>query len=123
MLFRSPEAAIGEPAGQIQLAAGKNAHVHPAGREGALTVDFVMGEQGQQEALYFAGQFAHFIQKQGAAVGFFNAAGLVVIAEQFGELQGLGERRALYRDQRTVGALAVFMQGAGGELLAGALRP
>ena len=72
---------------------------------------FVMSEQGQQTALHIAVQFTDFVEKQGAAIGFFDAPGAFFIAEQFRQLQVFWQCGALYRDQRAATPFALLMEG------------
>ena len=72
---------------------------------------------------------ADFIEKNGAVVGLLEAADApgfrageraAFVAEQFAFQQGFRDGRAIDGDERRVGAVAVLVNGAGDQFLAGA---
>ena len=74
-------------------------------------------------------QFTDFVQEQGAAVGRFNQSlaigagsgeGSLLVAEQFGFDQGLGNGGTVYGNHDLALAPALAVQGLGYQFLAGA---
>ena len=88
-----------------------------------------LGQHAQQAGLGGERHVADLVEEERAAIGLLNEAGpglgrpgegAGLVAEQLGLDQGLGQGRAIDRDEGLVGAPRRAVQGAGEELLAGA---
>jgi len=115
--------------GQIAIGGGDHAHIH---RHLLLRTDrahLALFQHAQQLGLQRQRQFRNFIEKQRAAAGVIKQAlaarrgagkSAFDMTEQFGLDQLFGDRRAVDGNERPLGAQAHAVQGACGELLAGA---
>ncbi|KAG0731844.1 hypothetical protein G6F23_014905 [Rhizopus arrhizus] len=77
---------------------GHDAHVHPHGLSPAHAVEAAFGQHAQQARLQLDRHVADFVQEQGAAVRFFEAATAQIV--------GARERAALVAEDATNGPLA-----------------
>ena len=86
-------------------------------------------EKPQELGLKRLAHVRDFIEKNRAAIGFFNATGLLFhrageralfVAKQFAFEQGFGDGGAIDADVTRLAALAQSVQGAGDQFLAGA---
>ena len=111
------------------MGGGQHAHVHRDGLVAAQPLDVPLLQHAQQLGLGARGQVADLVEEDGAAVGLLEAAdapglgageGAALVAEQLALQQRLGNGGAVDGDERLVGAVAVLVEGAGDEFLAGA---
>src|SRR3546814_4923393 len=81
-------------------------------------VDHPLLDRAQQLGLQADIHLADFVEQQGAAVGLLELAdaarhragkGTLLVAEQFGFQQGIGDRRAVDRDEGALGARRLAM--------------
>ena len=107
----------------------QHAHVHGDGFPAAEPLEAFFLKHAQEFDLGAGGHVADFIQKNGAMVGLFEPAdalrvrageGAAFVAEQFAFQQRFGNGGAIDGDERRVGAVAVLVNGAGDQFLAGA---
>ena len=124
-----PKGAVLHPLLQMLMGGGDDAHVHLHGVVAADPVELPLGNHPQQADLAVGGHVADFVQKQGAAVGLFEAAdpsagsageGAFFVAEQFGFDQFIGDGGDVQGHEGLLGAGAVPVQRIGHQLLAGA---
>ena len=106
-----------------------DAHVDRDRLASADSLDGSLLQHAEQLGLRARRQVANLVEKQRAAVGLLEAADApgvgageraALVAEELALEQRLGDRGAVDRDERLVGALAVLVEGAGDQLLAGA---
>ena len=123
------EAPLGHLAHQILVGGGDDAHVHLDGLRAAQPLELALLEHAQELHLGGQGHLAHLVEEEGAAVGALEAAlaaghrageGAPLDAEELRLEDALGEGAAVDGDEGALGALGLLVEGAGGELLAGA---
>ena len=124
-----PEQPLLDQDAQILVARRHDPHV---GLDRGTPADggvFALLQHPQQPRLRLHRHVADFVEKQRAAFGLFEPAGSAGIgageraafmAEQFGFDEVARDRRHVDGDERTVAALAVVMERAGDQFLAGA---
>ena len=98
----------------------------------AHAIEFAVGQDPQQARLRFGGHVADLVQEQRAAVGLFEASralcrgageGALLMTEEFGLDQILGDGGHVQSDELVLLARAVAMQGMGHQFLARAGFP
>jgi hypothetical protein len=111
------------------MGGGDDADVHGDGFLAAEALEAFFLEDAHEFDLGAEGHVADFVEEDGAAAGLFeaaNAAGLgagkgtAFMAEEFAFEEGFGDGGAVDGDEGGVGAVAVLVDGAGDEFLAGA---
>jgi len=114
---------------QVAVGGGHDADVDFAGMGVADAFDFAFLDDAEEFYLDIWGDFADFVEKDGAAVCAFEAADVVFdgagegaadVAEEFGLNEGFAEGGAVDGDEGVVFAVAVVVDGAGDEFFAGA---
>ncbi|MCY1350908.1 hypothetical protein D9M69_371540 [compost metagenome] len=123
------EFALAHQVFQVLVGGGDDPHVDLHRRVPADPVELAVGQHAQQAGLGVGRHVADLVEEQGAAVGLLEASaalrggtgeGALLVAEQFGFHQVLGNRRHVQRDERLGRARAVAVQGVGDQFLAGA---
>ena len=113
---------------EIPVGRGDQAHIHFLRLHGAHAANFAFLQHPKQPRLGFKRQFTDFIEKQRPAIGSLDQPGAsgagagkrpFFVAEQFGFDQRFGNRSAVHRDHRCLGAFRQVVQCAGDQLLAG----
>ena len=113
-----------------QIPVGRSDDAHIGANRAASTNrgKFAFLQHPQKPGLRFQRHVADFVQEQGAAIGLLETArragsgpckGALLMPEQLALDQFARNRRHIDRDKRTVAALAVIMQGARYQFLAG----
>src|SRR6266498_3505770 len=114
---------------EVAIRRGHDAHVDFERQRAADALELFLLERAEDLRLQRQREVADFIEKQSASVRELELSGLsrrcageraLLVAEQLGFEQGLGDRRAVDRDKRTVRARAERVQRAREQLLAGA---
>ena len=114
---------------EIAMGGDHDAHIHGGGLVGADALHLAFFEHAQQLGLHGGGHVADFVEEQRAAMGLLEFAGValggageraLLVAEEFAFDQLGGNGGAVQRDERAAGAMALFMQGARHQFLAGA---
>ena len=115
--------------GQIAVRGGDDAHVHLDRGGAADPLELLLLQHAQQLGLQVEPHFGDFVEQQRAAVSALESAldpldgagkGAFFVAEQSRLDQSLGKRGAVELDERLVATVALVMDGAGKQLLAGA---
>src|SRR5690606_32920010 len=124
------EAAVLDGAGEVDVGGGDQADIDgPVATAGAQALDLALLEHAQELDLHVARDLADLVEEQGAAVSGLEAAlaraggageGALLVAEELAFEDGLGDGGAVDGDEGAVCARAIFVEGAGEELLAGA---
>ena len=123
------EQALLRQAAQVAVGGGDDPGVDQDGFVGADTLDLVRLQHPQQLDLAGQRQFADLVEENRAGVGAFELAlavvggageGALLVTEQFRLQQVVGDRAAIDRDERAVGAAAVGVDDLGHQLLASA---
>ena len=128
------EKVLAEPAGadqivQIAMSGAHHPHIDGDLLAAADALDHTLLQEAQQLTLERRRQISDLVQEQGAAVGeldpperllFRAREGPALVTEQLGLQQGLGDRRAVDRDEATLAARAGGVDGPRHDLLAGA---
>ena len=123
------EQALLNELAQIAIGGGDDAHIGLDRRAPAHGGVFALLQHAQQPRLRFQRHVADFVEEQRAAFGLLEAAdaaiggagkGAALMAEQFAFDKFLGDRRHVDGDEGAVAALAVIVQRARDQLLAGA---
>ena len=114
--------------GQVAVGGRDDPYVHPARAGRAHPHDLPVLKNAQQAGLHGQGQFAHLVQKNGAAVGDFKIARLALagssgkragqIAEELGFGQGFGNAATVHLEHDFVLASAQPVGQAGEDILA-----
>ena len=108
---------------------GEHAHVHRDGFLAAEPLQAALLQHAHELDLRAGRHVADLIEEDGAVVGLLEAAdapvfgagkGAAFVAEQLAFEQGLGDGGAVDGDEGRLGAVAVLVNGAGDEFLAGA---
>ncbi|MNE19997.1 hypothetical protein D3C80_1130990 [compost metagenome] len=119
----------GDFGAKVLVRGAENAHIH---RHFLLPADAAYGfllNRAQQFDLHGQRQVGDFVEEQGAAVGCLEQAGLVfdgaaeaafAMAEKLALQQFRGNRRAVDRNERLIGARALIVDQARDQLLAAA---
>ena len=124
------EAPRGREGFQGAVGRRQEAHVHPLAAFRPDPLHLPLLEHPQEQRLQARGQIGHFVQEQRAALGAFDGAlpvlqrpgeGAADMTEQLGFHEGLGERRAVHRDERA-GPPRQAVDLPGRQLLAAARR-
>ena len=106
-----------------------HAHIDRGGLARADALDLALFQHAQQLGLHGGGHVANLVQKQRAAMRLLELAcvalrrageGAFLVAEELALDQLRRNRRAVQRDKRPRRAIALFMQRARHQLLAGA---
>ncbi len=114
---------------EVPVGGADQAHVDADRLGAADRPDLAVLQRAQQLRLHLGPHVADLVEEQGAAVGHLEQAALGAdgageraarVAEQLGLEQRLGQRRAVDRHERRVGARRVGVDGARDQLLAGA---
>ena len=119
------------PDGLAQVGVGgrDHAHVHLDGAGAAEPLDLALLERAQQLGLEVDAQAADLVEEERAAVGQLELAelarvgageGALLVAEQLGLEQGVGDRGQVDRHERLGAPRALVVDGARHQLLAGA---
>ncbi len=123
------ESAAADLVFQILVGGGDQAHIDLDVAGAAHPAEFALLQHAQQLDLHHRRQFADFIEKQGAAVGDLEEAGLLLdgagegaffVAEEFALEQVFGDGAAVDGDEGVLPPLAVVMDRLGDQFLAGA---
>ena len=114
---------------QVAMRGGDDAHVHRDRFLAAQALEASFLQHAQQFHLRARGQVADFIEEDRAAVGLLEAADAArvrageraaFVAEEFALQQRLGDGGAVDGDERLLRAVAVLVDGARDQFLAGA---
>ncbi len=114
---------------EMAVGGGDDADIHLDGAVAADAFEFALLQHAQQLGLDLRGNFADFVEQDGAVVGEFKAAfafgdrageRAFFVAEEFAFDEVFGNGGAIELDERGGGALALAIQGAGDQFLAGA---
>ena len=125
----SRKRAFANGVGQVTVRGGDDANVDRHRPGAADPIDDAFLDRAQQFGLQPHVHFRNFVQQQGAAGGFLELSDAsrdragkraLLMAEQFGFQQMLGDRRAIDADERLLGAIGAGMDVARHHLLAGA---
>ncbi len=115
---------------ELAVGGGDYAHVHLDGAVSAHAFEFAFLQNAQQFALEWQGEFADFIEENGAAVGQLEAAfafvggageGSFFVPKEFAFHEVLRQRGAVELDEGAVLAVGVVVHRVGHEFLAGAV--
>ena len=124
-----PEQALLDQDAQILVGGSDDAHVGLDRGAAAHGGVFALLQHTKQPRLRFHRHVADLVEEQGAALGLLETAGgagvgagerAALMAEQFGLDEVARDRGHVDRDEGTVAALAVIVQCARHQLLAGA---
>ena len=123
------EAPLGDRGGEVLVGRRDEPHVDPQRLGAADALELALLEAAQQLGLQREAHVADLVEEERPLVGELEAALLLgdgagerplLVAEELGLEQRLGDRRAVDLDQRLLGAGAVLVQQVGDQLLAGA---
>src|SRR5581483_2127235 len=114
---------------ELAVGGGEDADVHLDGAIAADALELAFLQYAQELGLDLRRDFADFVEENGAVVGEFESAfalgdgageGTFFVPEEFAFDEVLGDGGAVELDERGGGALALAMERAGDEFLAGA---
>ncbi len=114
---------------QVAVGGGDEAHVHLVGPGAPHPLELLLLQHPQQLGLEGGRDVADLIQEQGAPVGQLEAPlalvggageGALLVTEELGLQQGLGQGGTVELDEGAVPAAAQVVDGPGDDLLAGA---
>lgn len=113
---------------QVSVCGGHDADVDFSGLGVANAFDFAFLDDAEEFYLDILGDFADFVEKDGAAIGAFESSDVVFdgagkraayVAEQFGFDEGFAECGAVDGDEGLIGPVAVVVDGACDEFFSG----
>ncbi|MCG3148042.1 MAG: hypothetical protein PCFJNLEI_01484 [Verrucomicrobiae bacterium] len=114
---------------EVAMGRGKDADVHADGFFAAEALDGFVLQHAEEFGLGAGADVADFVEEDGAVVGLFEAAdaahggtgkGALFVTKEFAFKEGFGDGGAVDDDEGLVGPVAVLVDGAGNEFLAGA---
>ena len=124
-----PEGPLVDHPLQIAVGGGDQPDVRLDRARGADPLELPLLQDAQQQSLERQRNLAHLVEEQGAPLGRLDLADLAfdrsrespsLVAEERALEERLGERGAVDRHERLAGPQAAAVEGARGELLAGA---
>ncbi len=122
------EAAGFDFGGEFAVGGGEDASVEFDGLATADTLELALLENAEKLGLELGGEFADFVEEDGAAGGHFEFAGLAVdgsgkgtffVAEEFAFEEAFAEDGAVEGEEGAFGTIAGAMDGLGDDLFAG----
>ncbi len=122
-----PELALRDGVGQVAVGRRDDPHVHVHQRGAAHSPDLPLLQHAEQLHLEGGGQLGDLVEEERAPVGRLHQPGLgphrageraLLVTEELGLEEMLGQRRAVDRHERLARARAVGVDGARDQLLA-----
>src|SRR5689334_17607255 len=107
------KASLGDALDEVAVGGCDEADVEGDGFGAAEALELAFLEDAEEFGLEFEGEVADFVEKEGAALGLFEAAGAVLhgscvcaadVAEQLGFEKAIGQGVAVDGDERVVAA-------------------
>ncbi len=122
------EETFGEHLFEVAMGGGEDADIDGEDLVAADAGDDAFLEDAKELGLGGKGEVADLVEENGAALGLFESAdaacdgageGAAFVSEEFGFEEGFGDGGAIDGDEGGLGAVAVLVEGAGDEFLAG----